>query len=305
MMGEWNPVDLGFHGFSVMRTELGWMACFVLICTAGCGSFTDRAESCFRETCVESQQFGAVRLDFLVGAGKGFVIRPTKARGDGSRPWMWIAPTFVDHPQPRKEVPRDDHGWICRQLLANGFHICGVDVGESYGSPEGRRLYSLLYERVIREFKLDGKACLLCQSRGGLMAYNWAAENPKRVKCIAGIYPMCNLKGYLGAARIYSAYGMNESQFGVCFHEHNPVDRLWSLARADVPVFHVHGAVDKVVPLGDNSGELVRRYKILGGRADVLVVKGKGHELCPEFMENQALVDFLLSQGQVIPSTAR
>ena len=288
-----------------MKLRFLWVACFVLVSTAGCESLTGRGKSSFRDRCVESQQFGATRLDFPVGEGKGFIILPTKEGSDGSRPWMWIAPTFVDHPEPRKEVPRDDHGWICRRLLTNGFYICGVDVGESYGSPEGRRLYSSLYERVVREFALAGKACLLCQSRGGLMAYNWAAENPERVKCIAGIYPMCNLKGYLGAARIYSAYGMNESQFGVCFHEHNPVDRLWRLARAGVPVFHVHGDLDKAVPLDDNSGELVRRYKILGGRGEVLVIKGKGHELCPEFMENQALVDFLLSQGQVIPSTAR
>lgn len=286
-----------------MRSGLLWGACFVLVFAAGCGSLTGRGESSFRDTCVESRQFGATRLDFPVGGGKGFIILPPQVRSDASRPWVWIAPTFIDHPQPRKEVPRDDHGWICRQLLSNGFYICGVDVGESYGSPEGRRLYSSLYERVVQEFALDGEACLLCQSRGGLMAYNWAAENPQRVKCIAGIYPMCNLQGYLGAARIYSAYGMNESQFSVCFHEHNPVDRIWPLAQAGIPIFHVHGDVDRAVPLDDNSGELVRRYKICGGRAEVLIVKGKGHELCPEFMENQALVDFLLSQGRDMPTT--
>ena len=130
------------------------------------------------------------------------------------------------------------------------------------------------------------------------MAYNWAVENPQLVKCIGGIYPMCNLQGYLGAERIYTAYGMNKDQFSLCFHEHNPVDRLWNLAKADVPIFHVHGKVDKVVPLKDNSGELVRRYKILGGQAEVLVIQGKGHELCPEFLQNQELIDFLLSQGQ-------
>jgi predicted esterase len=171
-------------------------------------------------------------------------------------------------------------------------------VGETYGSPQGRRLYSKLYELLVREFKLADKASLLCQSRGGLMAYNWAAENPEHVKCIAGIYPMCNLQGYLGASKIYSAYGMNKDQFSLCFHEHNPIDRLWNLAKADIPIFHVHGKVDKVVPLQDNSGELVRRYKILGGRAKVLVIESKGHELCPEFLQNQALVDFLISQGQ-------
>lgn len=281
-----------------MKSGFLCMACFVLVSAVGCASTTGGVEPSFQDTCVKSQQFGAMRLDFPVGSGKGFVILPTKEKSDGSRPWMWIAPTFVHHPQPSKEVPRDDHGWICRQLLANGFYVCGVDVGESYGSPGGRRLYSRLYELVVREFALADKACLLCQSRGGLMAYNWAAENPDRVECIGGIYPVCNLQGYLGADRIYSAYGMNESQFGVCFHEHNPVDRLWSLAEADIPIFHVQGDVDKAVPLEDNSGELVRRYKILGGRAEVLVIEGKGHELCPEFMQNQALVDFLISQGQ-------
>ncbi|MBN1807246.1 MAG: hypothetical protein JW837_18520 [Sedimentisphaerales bacterium] len=110
---------------------------------------------------------------------------------------------------------------------------------------------------------------------------------------------MCNLQGYLEAERIYNAYGMNKDQFALCFHEHNPIDRLWNLAKADVPILHVHGNVDKVVPLKDNSAELVRRYKILGGRAQVLAIEGKGHELCPEFMQNQPLLDFLISQGQL------
>ncbi|OHB77415.1 MAG: hypothetical protein A2Z25_01265 [Planctomycetes bacterium RBG_16_55_9] len=288
-----------------MRLGFFWAACSVLAFAGGCRTITPKEGTSFRDLYVESQQFGAVRLDFPVDDGKGFIILPTEEKPDGSRPWVWIAPTFVDHPQPSKEVPRDDHGWICRRLLASGFYLCGVDVGESYGSPDGRRLYSRLYERVMKRFSLDERACLLCQSRGGLMAYNWAAENPQRVKCIAGIYPMCNLEGYLGAERIYIAYGMDESQFAVCFHEHNPVDRLWNLAQAGVSIFHVHGDVDKAVPLEENSGKLVRRYKILGGRAEVLVVGGKGHELCPEFMQNQALVDFLLSQGRDMPSAGR
>ncbi|MCP4614255.1 MAG: prolyl oligopeptidase family serine peptidase [Planctomycetes bacterium] len=283
-----------------MKSGFLRMVCFVLLSLVGCASLTGPVEPSFQDMCIKSKQFGATRLDFPVGSGKGFIILPTIEKSDSSRPWMWIAPTFIHHPQPSKEVPRDDHSWICRQLLANGFHICGVDVGESYGNPEGRRLYSKLYDLVVREFKLADKACLLCQSRGGLMAYNWAAENPEHVECIGGIYPVCNLHGYLGAERIYNAYGMNEDQFSVCFHEYNPIDRLWNLAKADIPIFHVHGKVDKVVPLKDNSGELVRRYKILGGQAEVLVIEGRGHELCPEFMHNQALVDFLISQDQNI-----
>jgi len=285
-----------------MKRWFLFLSCLILVFSAGCEVMPGRACPDFQASCVKSQQFDAVRLDFPVGQGKGFVILPTKPKADGSKPWLWLAPTFVHHPQPSKELPRDHHGWICRRLLANGFYIAGIDVGESYGSPDGRRLYSKFYELVVREFGLSDKACMLGQSRGGLMVYNWAVENPRRVQCIGGIYPMCNLEHYLDAARIYSAYGMNQDQFGVCFHQHNPVDRLWSLARADIPILHVHGDIDKAVPLEQNSAELVRRYKILGGRAAVVVVNGKGHEVCPEFMENQALVDFLISQGRNMPS---
>ena len=281
------------------------MACLVFLFSTGCKVTPEQAGSKFQASCIKSEQFGAARLDFPVGEGKGFVILPTKPKADGSKPWLWYAPTFVRHTQPSKDLPRDEHDWIFRQLLSNGFYIAGVDVGESYGSPAGRCLYSKLYKLVVKEFGLADKACMLGQSRGGLMMYNWAAENSQRVQCLSGIYPMCNLERYLGAERIYSAYGMNESEFNVCFREHNPIDRLWSLAKADIPIFHVQGNIDKAVPLEDNSGELVRRYKILGGRAEVLVVEGKGHEVCPEFMQNQALVDFLLSQGRDMPSTGR
>ena len=36
------------------------------------------------------------------------------------------------------------------------------------------------------EMGLAPKACLLAQSRGGLMHYNWAAENPGRVGPVVG-----------------------------------------------------------------------------------------------------------------------
>jgi pimeloyl-ACP methyl ester carboxylesterase len=76
--------------------------------------------------------------------------------------------------------------------------------------------------------------------------------------------------------------------------KNNPIDRLAPLARATVPIFHIHGDADKVVPLDQNTLELARRYKALGGNAEVDVVPGKGHEEVPEFFQSEQLLGFLL-----------
>jgi dienelactone hydrolase len=75
--------------------------------------------------------------------------------------------------------------------------------------------------------------------------------------------------------------------------QHNPIDRLGTLAKAHVPILHVHGDADQVVPLEKNSGELERRYRELGGPVRLIVVSGKGHQVCPEFFQCQELVDFV------------
>ena len=127
------------------------------------------------------------------------------------------------------------------------------------------------------------------------MLYNWAAENPQSVACIAGIYPVCNLTSYPGLRRACGAYGMSEQQLAARLADHNPVDRLKPLAEAKVPIFHIHGDSDKVVPLDQNSGLLALRYRKLGGRVTVKVVKGQGHNMWPGWFRDQNLVDFVIA----------
>jgi hypothetical protein len=239
-----------------------------------------------------STQFGAQRLDFVLGGHRAFIVQPTKAAADGSKPWLWYAPTFIGgHPDP-------SHGWMFEQLLAQGFAICGIEVGESFGSPKGRAAYTALYEHVTKTYGLSPKACLLPQSRGGPMLYNWAVEHPDCVQCVGGIYTVCDLASYPGLARACGAYGLTEAELRERLKEHNPIDRLAPLAKAKVPILHLHGDSDKVVPLEANAGELVRRYRALGGPVELIVVKGKGHQVCDEFFRSPRLVAFFLSLGR-------
>jgi predicted esterase len=182
------------------------------------------------------------------------------------------------------------------RLLDKGVWIGGVDVGESWGNAQGRKAYTQFYKYVRKEYALSPRPCLVGQSRGGIMVYNWAVEHAHDVGCIAGIYPVTNLAGWphLGGDRILKAYGMSEAELRKHLGKNNPIDRLAPLARAKVPIFHIHGDADKVVPLEQNTLELARRYKALGGNAEVDVVPGKGHEEVPEFFQSERLLGFLL-----------
>ena len=245
----------------------------------------------------ESQQFGARRVVFEVGEGKGFVIFPTKPASDGSKPWVWYAPTFIG------QHPDDSHTWMATQLLERGFSICGVEVGESYGSPKGRARYSEFFNIVTTEFGLDRKACLLPQSRGGLMLLNWAAEHADQVQCIAGIYTVCNIESYPGVDKASGAYEMDPETLRAKLGEHNPIERVKPLADAKAPMLFIHGDSDTVVPIEKNAGEYVSRSKQMGGVASIIVVPGKGHEVCPEFFQSQPFTDFILSKGAKLPGS--
>jgi pimeloyl-ACP methyl ester carboxylesterase len=191
---------------------------------------------------------------------------------------------------------------VLRKLLDRGFYVCGVDVGESYGSPAGRKLYSEFHQHVVGVYKLEPKARLLAQSRGGLMLYNWAVENPDRVQCIVGIYPVCDLRSYPGLQNAAAAYGMTPAELEKQLKQHNPIDRLEPLAKARVPILHIHGDADMVVPLGKNSQVVLDRYTALGGNMKLIVVPGKGHAEIPEYFQEPRLVQFLLEGGLSAPS---
>lgn len=90
--------------------------------------------------------------------------------------------------------------WLFSRLLKQGYYICGTEVGDSFGSPQSCATYGKFYQHVVKEYGLAPKVCLLPQSRGGLMWYNWAVENPEKVACIGGIYPVCDFTSYPGLA---------------------------------------------------------------------------------------------------------
>jgi len=234
------------------------------------------------------EQYGSQLTIIEIGKHKGFILQPAKPAKE--RPWIWYAPTIGSHPNKSNE-------WVLRKLLDSGFYVCGINVDESYGSPAGRKVYSDFYQRVIREYKLEPKARLLAQSRGGLMLYNWAAENSDKVRCIVGIYPVCDLRSYPRLTKAAGAYGITPAELEKQLSQHNPIDRLEPLAKAGVPILHIHGDADTVVPLEKNSQVTLDRYSALGGKMKLIVIPGKGHSEIPEYFQEPRLVKFLMEGG--------
>jgi hypothetical protein len=226
---------------------------------------------------------------FKLNGSDAFVILPKGARNaKADIPWVWYAPTLNGLPSKAEQ-------WMFQRFLESGIAIAGIDVGESFGSPTGRKKYTGFYNYLATSRKFSDKPCLLARSRGGLMLYSWAAENPQAVSGIAGIYPVCNIASYPGIDRACGAYELTAEQLKADLSKHNPIDRLASLAKANVPIFHIHGDEDNVVPLQDNSALVAKRYRELGGEMELEVVEGQGHNMWNGWFQSEKLVAFVCS----------
>jgi pimeloyl-ACP methyl ester carboxylesterase len=245
---------------------------------------------------------GASRIDIKIGEAKGFLFKPTAGSVHSDLPWVWYAPTLLGGLTPKGVYPNASTHWLFTKLLARGIWIAGVDVGESYGSPAGRSVYTQFYKTVSSRYHLSKKPCFLAQSRGGLMSFGWAAEHPGHVRCIAAIYPVLNLASWppQGSALVgeaAKAYGYaSVSEFQKQSLQLSPLSHAGPLVKAKIPVFILHGDSDRVVPAKENSQPFVTTYTELGGSAELLMVPGKGHEEVDEYFKSDRLAEFLLHQ---------
>ena len=97
-----------------------------------------------------------------------FVIAPSDATVN--TPWVWYAPTLPN-------LPGTAETWMFERFTEAGIAIAGIDVGESFGSPAGRSIYSAFYHYLVNARRYSARPVLLARSRGGLMLYSWAAEH--------------------------------------------------------------------------------------------------------------------------------
>jgi hypothetical protein len=245
---------------------------------------------------------GTTRLEFMIAGGRGFLLMPTRPAPNGSKSWLWYSPTFIGlHPSegdPNELIDqreRTSNAWFIKRLLEHGLYVAGLEVGESYGNPIGREQYTEFYHYLVDQFGLSVKTCLYSQSRGGLQNFNWALEHPDWVLCITGCQVVLDIRLYPGLDKACGVYDMTAEQLEASLEEHNPIDRSMApLAQAKVPIMHVLGDRDGLVPV-EQTMDFARRYWAHGGSMQVIVNPGIGHGNEPELLAEPRILDFILA----------
>lgn len=228
----------------------------------------------------------------------GFIIKPKTV--DPGRRWIWDSNLFlaVNWTDAGAVV----HRYLVEKALARGFHVVGIDVGASLGSPAGAEVYQKFYEIVRDRYGLNRRVRMIGHSNGGLITLGWAFRHPEQVDRVLGIFPATDLRSWPGLERVAGpgritpaglAYDLDSDGLRARLKEFNPIDNLEPLAKAGVKIYHIHGTADDVVPIGPNSVELARRYRELGGNIELETVEGGKHG-GPEFYRSEKALLFLL-----------
>ena len=232
---------------------------------------------------------GYERVDFQVDGCQTIVVLPKQVAP--GRPWIWRA-EFFDH-RPQADLA----------LLGRGFHLVYLNVGNTFGCPDAMKHWDVLYKLLTETHGLARKVALEGLSRGGLYCYNWAAANPEKVACLYGDAPVCDFKSWPGGkgkgpgsrgdwTKLLHDYHF-ASEAEALAYQGNPVDRLQPLAAAHVPLLHVYGDADEVVPWQENTGLVKERYEKLGGSIELICKPGVGHH--PHALDDPTpIVQFIL-----------
>jgi hypothetical protein len=252
-------------------------------------------------TTISGTYDGGKLVELRVQGRIAYLVKPTGAV-DPQKRWLWEFPFWLGINDGFGNLA---HRHYIEKLLAAGFHVAGVEVGASCGSPAAADVCQDFYNQLVSEYGLNKRARLLAHSHGGLIAYGWAFRHPECVSRIAGMSPAIDFRTYPTLPYVITGptkgldYRLSLEELDRRATEFNPIDNLAPLAKAGVKIMHLHGANDTLVPTGANATELGRRYHDLGGDAEIVLLPGlpaakRGHD-GPELYDSAALVNFLLA----------
>ncbi|WP_200978944.1 GDSL-type esterase/lipase family protein [Echinicola sp. 20G] len=209
---------------------------------------------------------GFQRYNLKIGERDIRIVAP-KSELEG-KPWLWRA-RFPDWHTEQDSI-----------LVAEGFHLVYVNTDNLFGSPKAMEVWDQVYDLMTKKYGLNKKPSLSGISRGGLFVYSWAKRHPDKVACIYAEAPVCDFKSWPGGQgkglgsetdweKLKEAYGFASDEEANSY-EGNPIDGLKELAKNKVPILHMIGLEDQVVPPEENTFILVENYLRLGGSATVV-----------------------------------
>ncbi|WP_223552126.1 GDSL-type esterase/lipase family protein [Aestuariivivens sp. NBU2969] len=236
----------------------------------------------------QSSFHGFVQNDFLYKGTYCKVVEPKRV-AEG-KPWV-IRARFWGH-EPQTDIA----------LLERGFHIAYCDVANLFGNSEAVKRWNGFYD-FMTENGFSKKVVLEGMSRGGLIVYNWAVENPEKVACVYADAPVLDGASWPGGMgegkgslsdweRFREAYHIISEDKLINFKE-NPIHYAEAIAKAGFPMMHVCGEADTIVPVDENTRPFEEKITDAGGNIITIYKAGVQHH--PHSLENPTpIVDFIL-----------
>jgi pimeloyl-ACP methyl ester carboxylesterase len=241
-------------------------------------------------TFIQNKWNGYDIVEFTYKGSPAKIVIPENP--NSKRDWVWRTQFWGEQPQ------------VDVALLEKGFHVVFVDVIDLYGGDAAITRFNDFYKFVIKNFDLYEKVVLEGLSRGGLDAYNWASVNTDKVYCIYADAPVCDLKSWpagqgkgVGSKddlhKMLKVYGLTEETLSE-FSE-MPLFNCTRVAKAGIPVIHVCGDNDDVVPFEENTLKLAEAFRAAGGEIKIIIKEGAGHH--PHSLTDPApIVQFILDK---------
>lgn len=220
-------------------------------------------------------------------------------------PWVWRA-RFPDYHTEADSI-----------LVSEGFHIAYINTNGMFGSPNAVAVWDRFHRHMTKAYRLNEKVSLAGVSRGGLFVYNWAKQNPEKVNCIYADAPVCDFKSWPAGVGAFcgnpETWGKLKAEYGFETDDearkylNNPIDSLELLAAAKIPVLHMIGLEDRIVPPEENTFVLINRYIRLGGIATIVPCtrgpqNAEGHHFPIE--TPRTVADFIKYHSRQIPSNS-
>ena len=226
--------------------------------------------------------------EFNYKGHKAKIVFPDKSNNE--KYWVWRARFWGHEPQ------------VDKALLEKGFHVVYIDVAELFGNGKAVNIWNEYYDFLIDTYKLNPKVVLEGMSRGGLIIYNWASQNTDKVACIYADAPVCDIKSWPGG--LYKGKG-SPADWKACLEKYDldetsvltfksiPIHTAVHVAKSKIPVIHVCGDSDTVVPYKENTAILARNFEEAGGEIEIILKEGIGHH--PHSLKDpKPIVDFIL-----------
>lgn len=216
---------------------------------------------------------GYLRYDFQFGENAVTLIEPTQPVS--GRRWIWRAEFFDAFPA------------LDLAMLERGFWLAYLNVGNTFGCPSAMERFNAFYDEMTANYGFHKKPILEGLSRGGLYVYNWAAENTEKVGLIIADNPVCDFKSWPGGCgtgpgstsdwdELLKCYGFASEAEALAWPK-NPVDNMAPIVKARIPLVHLFGDADEVVPWEENTGILSERVNELGGTVKLIRKPGCKH----------------------------